>query len=215
MHTVDDVVVTPEDLEQAAASCVATLAPHTGADWSAGVPDLEWTRLQTAAHVCGALVYYAGQLGTRSPERRPSIWTRDEAASPDDVVSAVQTTAAILAAVARATPPGTRAYHRMGQADASGFLAMGCAEILVHTWDLAGALGLAYTGPPDVTDRTVRRLFPWAPGHPDPWARLLWSCGRAPLDDLPRQDEDWVWHCAPLEEWDGVARIAPPDLRQR
>jgi hypothetical protein len=32
---------------------------------------------------------------------------------------------------------------------------------------------------------------------------LLWANGRVALPGHPRQAR-WRWHCAPLEEWDGV-----------
>ena len=91
-------------------------------------------------------------------------------------------------------------------ADASGFLAMGCDETLVHTFDICAGLGRAFRPPPDVCDRVVRRLFPWAPEHEDPWERLLWSNGRVALPEHPRLGPNWDWWCAPLSEWDGVAR---------
>jgi hypothetical protein len=100
-------------------------------------------------------------------------------------------------------------------ADAAGFVAMGCAEVLIHTEDIAATIGDGYRGPDDLTDRVTRRLFPWAPQHADPWQRFRWCTGRAALPDHPRQGEDWWWHCEPLSEWDGGPRIrtAPPGWR--
>jgi Mycothiol maleylpyruvate isomerase N-terminal domain len=56
----------------------------------------------------------------------------------------------------------------------------------------------------------VERLFPWAPVGGDPWPALLWANGRIELPGHPRQAR-WRWHCAPLEEWDGVN---PADRRR-
>jgi hypothetical protein len=114
----------------------------------------------------------------------------------------------LLARVVEASPPGARGWHDAGMADATGFLAMGCDETLVHAYDVTEALGLAFDPPRDVCDRTVRRLFPWAPDHDDPWERLQWCNGRLPLPDQPRLTHGWGWQCAPLDEWDGVARIS-------
>jgi hypothetical protein len=50
---------------------------------------------------------------------------------------------------------------------------------------------------------TLERLFPWAPPDADPWPALLWANGRIDLPGQQRQ-VDRRWHCAPLEEWDGL-----------
>jgi hypothetical protein len=81
---------------------------------------------------------------------------------------------------------------------------MGCDETLVHTFDVCRAFDISFRPPPEVCDRTVRRLFPWAPEHDDPWERLLWCNGRIALPGQARLGPDWGWWCAPLDEWDGV-----------
>ena len=88
-----------------------------------------------------------------------------------------------------------------GQADASGFAAMACDELLVHSNDAARGLGVPFVPPDGLVRATLARLFPWAPGT-DPWPAPLWCNGRIALPGHPRQDR-WAWHCAPLEEWDG------------
>jgi len=48
-------------------------------------------------------------------------------------------------------------------------------------------------------------LFPWALDDGPAWTLLLWSNGRVEVPGLVgRLDPDWVWHWAPLDEWDGV-----------
>ncbi len=73
----------------------------------------------------------------------------------------------MLTEVARAAPPGTRAFHPAGMADVSGWIGMGCAEILVHTGDIARGLGLPYRPPDELCSRVRARLFPWAPADID------------------------------------------------
>jgi hypothetical protein len=120
------------------------------------------------------------------------------------MLAVLRTGAALLAAAIRAAGPDDRGYHPFGMADRSGFAAMGCDEILVHGSDVAQGLRVVYDPPRDVCERTLRRLFPWAPSGVDPWAGLLWANGRAPLGDrLPGRQH--LWHCRPLAEWDGVA----------
>jgi hypothetical protein len=88
---------------------------------------------------------------------------------------------------------------------------MGCDELLVHTYDIGRALGFDVRPDRDLAERVLRRLFPWAPDHVDPWVGLLWANGRVPLGDRPRL-ERWRWHCAPLDEWDG-SMPSPPVRR--
>jgi hypothetical protein len=128
------------------------------------------------------------------------------------LLTIVEALAAVLAEVARAAPPEARGYHGAGMADAEGFVAMGCEEILIHTADIAQGLGLSFRPPDELTARVLRRLFPWAPTDGDPWAELRWASGRIALPDRPRLGPDWYWHCAPLAEWDGTVkkRSAPP-----
>ena len=96
-------------------------------------------------------------------------------------------------------------------ADASGFIAMGCEEMLMHTADILQGLARPFRPPDDLTARVLARLFPWAP-EGDVWASLRWVSGRIALPDHARLGADWYWHCAPLDEWDGTVkkRRAPP-----
>jgi hypothetical protein len=92
----------------------------------------------------------------------------------------------------------------VGLVDASGFAALACDELLVHTGDIAAGLGAGFDPPREACARVLGRLFPWAPPDQDPWATLRWANGRAPLGQRPRLSPDWVAHPAPLHQWDGV-----------
>jgi hypothetical protein len=122
---------------------------------------------------------------------------------PADLVATLATSAALLTRVVDTTPPEARGSHPHGLADASGFAAMACDELLVHTADAGHALGRAFTPSADLAEATLRRLFPWAPSGTDPWTTLLWANDRADLPGHERQI-GWRWHCAPLAEWDGT-----------
>jgi hypothetical protein len=78
----------------------------------------------------------------------------------------------------------------------------------VHSDDAARGLGVPFAPPYGLVKATLTRLFPWAPDA-EPWPALLWCNGRIALPGLPRQDR-WAWHCAPLDEWDG---LNPADRR--
>jgi hypothetical protein len=80
-----------------------------------------------------------------------------------DLIRTVGAFATVLARVVDASPPGARGWHSMGQADASGFAAMACDELLVHTDDAARGLGVPFTPPHRLVRATLARLFPWAP----------------------------------------------------
>jgi hypothetical protein len=198
--------LTPEDLLTAAALARQALAPGLEADWEVRAGTLDWTCRQTLDHIPNALLNYAGHLATRSGERRPPIRHTNPQAAAADLLQIVETTAAILAEVVRAAPPGARGFHQAGLADGTGFLAMGCTEILIHTADIADGLRLQYRPPDALVARVLQRLFPWAPEEGDPWTLLRWACGRAALPGRPQLDADWYWHCAPLEEWDGTVK---------
>lgn len=100
----------------------------------------------------------------------------------------------------------------MGMADPSGFAAMACDEMLIHTDDAARGLDVSFDPPHELAEPVLRRLFPWVSEVTDPWQQLRWANGRIELDGRPRLT-DWAWHCAPLDEWDGTMprRPARPD----
>jgi hypothetical protein len=113
----------------------------------------------------------------------------------------------VLARVVDGASPADRGAHDWGPADASGFAAMGCAELLLHAGDVADALGVTAWAPPSaVVAATRARLFPWAPADADPWLALRWATGRG---ELPGSEPvtTWRWHCAPLSEWDGTQPV--------
>jgi hypothetical protein len=89
-------------------------------------------------------------------------------------------------------------------ADPSGWLAMGMDEFILHTYDISQGLGLRFV-PDEANVRIVLdRLFPWWPRKAEPWSALLWANGRSVLSDSDDFGGTWLWHCAPLEEWDGT-----------
>jgi hypothetical protein len=101
--------------------------------------------------------------------------------------------------------------HEWGRPDASGFAALACDEMLVHTSDIAVSLGASFDPPRELCARVRARLFPWAPHDEDPWQALRWANGRTPMGARPRLAPNWVAHPAPLGEWDGLDRTAPPN----
>jgi uncharacterized protein (TIGR03083 family) len=188
---------------QAAGECQALLGAAADRDWALPVPGMDWTVAETVAHIAEGLVWYATDLAAGPRELSVmDLRVRPETA-PADLVAALGSFATVLARVVDGAPPSARGWHPAGLADASGFAAIACDELLVHTGDAARGLELPFTPSPELSRATLRRLFPWAPHDTDPWQALLWANGRA---DLPGQERQtgWRWHCAPLAEWDGT-----------
>ena len=115
----------------------------------------------------------------------------------------MQRRAGVLAVVATASAPTVRGFHTMGRPDPSGYIAMGCVEIVVHTDDISRGLGATYRPPAALCQRVVARLFPWAPTDIDSWTALQWATGRLELPGYGHTPANWAWHASPLAEWDG------------
>ena len=196
----------PEDVRAAAAVCREELSGLVDLDWSMRAGDLDWSCRQTLEHIPSAQIFYASHLALAAKEMLPMARGGEDQLNVAELLLSVEVNAAILEHVLRAAPASTRAFHPAGMADASGFAAMGCDEILIHTADIASGFGIDFHPPEDLCSRVLARLFPWAPTDVGNWESLLWANGRIALPGLEPQDENWRWHCAPLNEWDG--RIA-------
>jgi hypothetical protein len=205
----------PGDLLRAAGICQTTLEPALDRDWSVRAGDLEWDCRRTLDHIVDTLFLYTAYLASRANGRLTPPRNGDLTATPAQLLPLVDAATAVLADVARAAPEGMRAFHPAGMADVSGWIGLGCEEILLHTDDIAQGLGVSFRPPDELAARVTARLFPWAPSDADPWAALRWAAGRAALPDRERLGPDWYWHCAPLTEWDGTIkkRTAPPAWR--
>jgi hypothetical protein len=196
--------VIPTDLLKSASTCRAALEPVVALDWAVQAGDLSWDVRKTVIHVIDAVGWYAAHLAMQSPRRLRFDFRAHDDASNTELLDVLEAAAATLAQVVTAAPPGARAFHTAGMADRSGFLAMGCDEILVHGWDVVRGLGGEFVPSADIAERVLRRLFPWVRVDASPWQALLWANGRVDLPGRPHTGPDWVWHCAPLDEWDGT-----------
>jgi hypothetical protein len=193
--------VTGDDLRAAGAAVQALFARQP--DGAASVPTLGTDVIGVATHLTSCLTWYAADLVAGIEEATAFDLVRRPDAELGEVLTQLRAATEVLARVVDAAGPDERGFHDWGLADASGFAAMGCAELLLHTGDVAEGRGLDWTPPPGLAAATRARLFPWAPADADPWTALLWATGRG---ELPGHDPvtSWRWHCAPLEEWDGT-----------
>jgi hypothetical protein len=197
-------------VREAARLCAETLRPHVERDWAIQAADLDWDCRRTLEHVADVMASYAVRLAVRATERLPHGRTTDPDWTVAEILAIVEARAAVLAEVIAAAPPEVRAWHVLGKADPSGWAAMACDELLAHTDDVARGLGIPFAPLPELLERVIHRLFPWAPEGFEPFETFRWCNGRTPLGDHPRQERSWGWHCAPLVEWDGTIPTFEP-----
>ncbi|KOG33986.1 GNAT family N-acetyltransferase [Streptomyces resistomycificus] len=211
-----------ERVAEAVAGALALLRKRTATDrdWEeVRAGGLEWSCRDTAEHLAGALLAYAGQLAGRAQHAWvPFEITLDEGTGQDGLLDVVETAGALLVAAFRATPRRARAFHPypFGSANREGFAAMGVAEVLLHTRDVAEGLGLAYTPAEELAEYVLTRLFPHVRPGPDHWRTLLWATGRGELPGRAPVTE-WKWRnnlvlTADRLTLEGVTPAAAADL---
>jgi RimJ/RimL family protein N-acetyltransferase len=184
-----------EQVEEAVADCVAALGTVTDRDWT-GVRAgrLDWDCRKTAAHIADDLIAYAGRLAGRSASGYlPFTISLDEDTDNAGVLRTIEATGALLAAAIRTAPRAVRAFHPypFRHANREGFAAMGVAEVLLHTHDVAEGTGIAYEPPAELASFVLTRIFPQVRPGPTPWQTLLWATGRG---DLPGREPVTGWH---------------------
>ena len=202
-------MVDADDVRACRDVCVAFLRSVIDRDWSSSIPEMDMDVGTVVAHITQANLWYAYDLaagGIDADAYEPLVKTNAE---PDALIAAFTTAANVLAAVIAAAADDARGFHPFGQADRSGFAAMACDEMIVHTHDVSRGLGVDFAPPGDMAARVLGRLFPWATSvDDDAWNALQWANGRIAIADRPRLTK-WRWHCAPLDEWDGLEPTPP------
>ncbi|MFI1758005.1 hypothetical protein [Streptomyces sp. NPDC020571] len=206
-----DVLVSGAHVREAVAHCVKTLSGVRSSRWGARAGDLEWTCWESLEHLADDLLTYALRFGLEHPMDVPRVPLRlssdraagpvnvifgDRAAGPEGLLTVVEACGGLLASVVDSTAPGVLAPHVFGASDPEGFAAMGVAETLVHTYDIA--LGVERDGvpPDDLSRRVLVRLFPDVPVTDDAASTLLWATGRIGDPERPRRTS-WRWYSAP------------------
>ncbi|MGW0392651.1 GNAT family N-acetyltransferase [Streptomyces sp. NPDC003042] len=191
----------PHDLTLALASAVRALRDAVRLDWSVPAAGLEWSCHDTAVHVADDLTGFAAQLAGRvAGSWLPMEVVAAPGTPPTALVGLVEASGRLLSAAVYAARQDDRAWHPAGVAGADGFAAMGAAEILLHTHDILGGLGITHWRPSGrTTVQVLDRLFPHVPrpAAGDPWDALLAATGRADLPGLPRQ-RTWRWYNDPI-----------------
>lgn len=201
-------MVDASHVRRTAAACTTFLLDHVDRDWTGRVPDLEMSVVEVVAHAAEGCLWYAIDLAAAGEDVDPVEHRVKVDGDSSAVVATLRTYADVVASVVGSAPASARGFHPLGTADPSGFAAMACDEMLIHTDDAARGLGVAFEPSPDLVEPVLRRLFPWVTVGPDPWSQLRWANGRIAFDGLPRQS-GWAWYCAPIENWDGTVAIHP------
>lgn len=186
-------------IDQALRSSAAFLHRTVDLDWDRPIPQMTWSVREVIAHVADTLLWYATDLAGGPHELSTMDLRVRPAEAPAALIETVGTFGRVLGHVVDGVTPGQRGFHPDGAADSTGFAAMACDEILVHTSDAARGLGLEYEPSEVLTGAVLRRLFPAAPRDADPWAALLWANGRIALPGRAQQ-VGWHRHSAPLGE---------------
>ncbi len=190
-------------LQQSARASTSFLSRTLELDWDSPIPDMTWSVREVVAHISEVLLWYSTDLSAEKSELSTMNIEVRSTGDPVDLLRTITASSSMLGYVVDGVPPGHRGWHLDGLADSTGFAAMGCDEILIHTDDAALGLGLEFEPSEVLSQAVLRRLFPWAPKDTDTWETLLWANGRRELDDRPRQVR-WHRHPAPLSEWDGT-----------
>ena len=197
-------------VRRTAEACVEFLSSHTDSDWRSPIPELDLSAIEIVAHAAECCLWYGIDLAAGGQDLDPVEHRVKTDGDSSQVVETLRTYAEVAASVIDAMPESARGFHPMGTADPSGFGAIACDEILIHTDDAARGLGAPFNPPTDLVEPVLRRLFPWVTEPGDPWEQLRWANGRIALEERPRL-ERWVLHCAPLAEWDGSVPRHPAD----
>ncbi|NEB03781.1 GNAT family N-acetyltransferase [Streptomyces sp. SID13726] len=183
-----------ERVAEAVEGAVALLRTAADQDWGE-VPAgrLEWSCLKTAEHIASDLVAYAGQLAGRAQDTYvPFEIFLDDGTGAEGALQVIETACTLFTATLRSTPREVRAFHPypFRSANREGFAAMGVAEVLLHTYDIAEGLGLTYEPSARLPESVLTRIFPEVQPGPDPWRTLLWATGRG---DLPGRAPRTKW----------------------
>ncbi|MDT9697097.1 GNAT family N-acetyltransferase [Streptomyces sp. P17] len=195
-----------ERVQEAVAGSVALLRTAAEKDWdTVKAARSQWSCWEAAIHIAYDLIVYASRLAGRgSSAHVPLRIHPDDTAGNEGLLQAIETTGTLLTATIRTTPRHLRAHHPcpFHTANPEGFAALGVGEVLLHTYDIAEALGLAYEPPAELAEFALTRLLPQVQPGPTPWSTLLWATGRGDLPDRP-----------PVTSWHWINNLVVPSER--
>lgn len=184
------------DVGRASVVMGEVLGPLVERDWSVRAGTLDWSCRETLVHIGHDLLGYAAQLAGRAQDAYlPLDLVVHDDVTPAQALAVAVACGGLLVAALRDAGPEIRAWH-FGPCDASGFAALGVAEILLHTYDITQGLGVGWRPPVDLSAAVLARLLPdTSTSHPtehrDATETLLRHTGR--LGDVG----EWRWQITP------------------
>ena len=198
--------ITHDDVRRALTATLLQLRELPDDAWDVMATDLEWTCREAAAHVGDCFLGYAMQLTGNPPsldnyvkllEPTPVrdggpmvlVYPLPEAGT-SGVISMLDATGGVLAAVVEVTAPSVRGYHPAGVSDASGFAAMGIVELILHAFDILSAHEVSFRADDAIARAVLERIFPQAELAANPWDELLRLSGRVP----ETRGTHWRWY---------------------
>lgn len=162
---------------------------------------MDWSSRQTVDHLCNTVAFYCNHAVLAARGHEPRIRSLGDTGLTDrELARSVTAWGALLDVVLRSSDQDFVAWHPMGLADAEGFLALACNELVVHTCDVARAHGVQLDLDQELCERLLWRLFPEvrpeaAEATPE---LLLWANGRLSTETR-EQRKEWRSHPAPLD----------------
>lgn len=208
MSSLDPSLPTARDVRAALDDVMDRFGVLPDEAWAVPAAGLDWTCRETAAHVLDDLAGYALQLSGAHPHAtaylplvdgvrpRPDgpgflFWPREDGGTAA-IVACLDGCGGLLEAVVASVPPDRVGWHPYGDSNRAGFAAMGLTELVLHTYDILTAHGVAYRADDAIVARVLDRIFPGAARTADPWHDLLRTTGRT--DDT--RGRPWRWDSA-------------------
>ena len=155
-----------EALDRAAGGFLRRLAAAPDGGWDAPTPCTDWDVRALVRHVLGGNLMAPGLLGGGlAADVLPGVRAQAQATPDAGLRAAVEASVAAQSEAFRR--PGALdqvVHHPVGDIPATMFLGFRASDLLVHTWDLARALGLDETLDAEACEVVWRFAEPMGPG---------------------------------------------------
>ena len=161
------------------------LVTVTEPQWGWPTPCKDWTALDLAEHVVAGNEMAIGLLGGR-----PARSSAGPSGTDRGLAAAFAETCVGQAEAFTAAAPEVWVAHPAEQITAAEFAIYRCADIVVHAWDLARAIGADDAIDPELVDQVLQPYVDWAQTLDVAGvfaATLPGVCGESRQDQLLRQ----------------------------
>jgi hypothetical protein len=179
---------TADDFAQVGALALATWQTGVDRDWSVPAGTLEWSCRKTAEHVIDSALAPAFFLASRRLDAYPLFKVTEihPSATIPDLIDCLRAVVNVVWCVVVATDPDARAIIRRRPvpetAPAAAFAPRCGLELILHNFDIACGLGVAFDPPRDLCALLYAATFDYPREEitrtDDSWSDLLARCGR-------------------------------------